>query len=81
MGEFVVVWDSLVLHTSLDANVGVWWFETVVAGTEWDPVLFKIISTDCRPKLQQSLSRHLTSPAFSQMHAEITELSLFRKDK
>ena len=42
MGDSVVtvVSDSLVLETSRDSEVyvGAWWFETVIAGTEWDPV-------------------------------------------
>ena len=37
MGDSVVALDSLVLETSRDAIVGAWWFETVIAGTEWDP--------------------------------------------
>ena len=42
MGDSVVALDrdSLVLETSRDASVGAWWFETVIAGTKWDPVLF-----------------------------------------
>ena len=54
MGDFVVSSDSLVLKTSRDANVGVWWFETVIAGTEWDTVFFMKILNDYRPKLQQT---------------------------
>ena len=40
MGDSVVMSDSLVLETSWDCEiyVGAWWFETVIAGTEWDPV-------------------------------------------
>ena len=67
MSDCVIGSDSLVLKTSWDANVGAWWFETVIAGTEWDQVLFtKILTLNyCRP----SYSRHWTSPAFSHTHA------------
>ena len=57
MGESVVAWDFLVLNTSRGVNVGAWWFETVIAGTEWDPVLFTTILNDCRTKLQQTLDK------------------------
>ena len=57
MGDSVVASDSFVLETSRDAIVGAWWFETVIAGTEWDPVLFTKILNDCRPKLQQKLDK------------------------
>jgi len=60
MGDSVVASDSLVLErveTSRDASVGAWWFETVIAGTEWDPVLFTKILNDCRPKLHQTLAK------------------------
>ena len=60
--QWVILWlwsDSLVLETSRDREVyvGAWWFETVIAGTEWDPVLFTKILNDCRPKLQQALDK------------------------
>ena len=32
-------------------------FETVIARTEWDPVLFTKILNDCRPKLHQTLDK------------------------
>ena len=57
MGESVDASDSLVLNTSRDADVGAWWFEIVIAETEWDPVLFTKILNDCRPKLQQTLDQ------------------------
>ena len=60
MGDSVGASDSLVLErveTSRDASVGAWWFETVIAGTEWDPVLFTKILNDCRPKLHQTLAK------------------------
>ena len=57
MGDSVVASDSLVLETSQDAILGAWWFETVIAGTEWDPVLFTKILNDCRPKLHQTLDK------------------------
>ena len=40
MGEYVIVSDSdpVALNTSQDAHVGKWWFETVIVGTEWDPL-------------------------------------------
>ena len=41
MGDGVIVSDSLELETSRVASVGGWWFETVIAGTEWEPVFFK----------------------------------------
>ena len=59
MGDSVVASDSLVLETSRDASVGEW-FETVMAGTEWDPVepvLFTKISNDCRQQLHQTLDK------------------------
>ena len=79
MCDSVVSSDFLVPETSRDAYVGAWWFETVIAGTEWDPVLFTKILNDCRPKLQQI--RHSTSSTFSHMDAENTALLLFRQDK
>ena len=57
MGDSVVASDSLVLETSRDAGVGAWWIETVIAGTEWDSVLFTKILNDCRPKLHQTLAK------------------------
>ena len=57
MGDSVVTSDSLVLETSRDVIVGAWWFETVIAGTEWDPVLFTKILNDCSPKLHQTLDK------------------------
>ena len=59
MGDSVVASDSRVLETSRDREVyvGAWWFETVIAGTEWDPVLFTKILNDCRPKLHQTLAK------------------------
>ena len=55
----MVASDSRVLETSPDREVyvGAWWFETVIAGTEWDPVLFTKILNDCRPKLHQTLAK------------------------
>ena len=59
MGDSVVASDSRVLETSpgRQVYVGAWWFETVIAGTEWDPVLFTKILNDCRPKLHQTLDK------------------------
>ena len=57
----VVASDSLVLKISRDAHVGELWFETVIAGTEWDQVLFTKILKDCEPKLQQTLDNSSTS--------------------
>ena len=77
MGESVVAWDFLVLNTSRGVNVGAWWFETDIAGTEWDPVLFTTILNNCRTKTSAD-TRQVQDFL---MDAEITELSLFRKDK
>ena len=52
--------DSLALNASgsRDANVGTWWFETVIVGTESDPALFaKIFLNDCREWLQPTLNK------------------------
>ena len=59
MGDSVVAPDYLVLETSRDREiyVGAWWFETVIAGTEWDQVLFTKILNDCWPKLQYTLDK------------------------
>ena len=50
-----------------DASVGAWWFETVIAGTKWDPVLFTKKLNDCRPKLHQILDK---SSIFSYAYRE-----------
>ena len=59
MGDSVIASDYLVLETSRDREVyvGAWWFETVIAGIEWDPVLFTKILNNCWPKLQQTLDK------------------------
>ena len=57
MGDSVVASDSLVLESSRDCYVGSWWFETVIAGTDWDPVLLTKRLYDCRPKLLQTLEK------------------------
>ena len=57
MGDSVVASDSLELESSRDACVGAWWFETIIAGTDWDPVLLTKILKDCKPKLQQTLDK------------------------
>ena len=47
-------------QTSWDAHVGASLFETVIAGTEWDPALFTKVLNDCRPKLPQTLNKSST---------------------
>ena len=60
MGETVIVSDCFALNTSRDAgthNVGTWWFETVIVGTEWDLALFTKKLNDCRERLQPTLNK------------------------
>ena len=60
MGESVIAFYSLALIsviTSRDAHVGTWWFETVIVGTELDPVLFTKILNDCSERLQPTLNK------------------------
>ena len=47
---WVILWLRSTLlfskpHKTLMLGHGAWWFDTVIAGTEWDPILFTKIST------------------------------------